>query len=94
MKLQSSNFSPGRFHSRQSSTGGFAVIIVLALVAIALLYAGANSRSLNRLSRQLKALEQNQIHRLKFTTTTNSTVQTLRTNTPVAPLPVTVSNPE
>jgi len=94
MKIQSSNISPGRIPSRQRNNGGFAVIIVLALIAIALLYAGANSRSLNRLSRQLKALERNQIHRLDSTTATNSTVQTLRTNTPAAPLPGTVPNPE
>ena len=95
MKLQPAiNTSPGRVRSRQRSNGGFAVIIMLALVSIAVVYAAANTRSLNRLSRQLKALEQKQIYRLNSTTATNNIVRSLGTNAPSNPLPAAISTPE
>jgi hypothetical protein len=63
---------------------GVAVIVVLALLAIMLLYAGANTRSLRDLGRELKLLERQQIKRL------NARVG--GTNAPTAQFPAAETN--
>jgi hypothetical protein len=52
------------------------VIVVIALLAIILVYVAGNLRTLNILGRELKLLEQQQIRRLQ--------AATLRTNAPPA----------
>ena len=44
---------------------GSAVIVVLALLAIILVYVAGNLRTLNNLGRELKLVERQQIHRLQ-----------------------------
>ena len=51
--------------SRQS---GSAVIVVMALLAIILVYVAGNLRTLNSLDRELKLLERQQIRRLQAAT--------------------------
>ena len=64
---------------------GVAVIVVLALLAIILLYIGANARTLYYLGRDLKLIERQQLRRL---------AQPLsRTNSIPAPNPRTTSQP-
>ena len=43
---------------------GMAVVVVLALIAVLLIYVAANLRSLGLLDRELKRVEQKQIQRL------------------------------
>ena len=51
--------------------GGMAVIVMLALLSIMLIWIGASMRSLNRLDRELKLLDQRQTRRLAAMNTTN-----------------------
>ena len=46
---------------------GMAVIVVLALVAIVLIYVAGNLRALHNLGGELKLVERRQIHRLQNT---------------------------
>jgi hypothetical protein len=55
---------------------GSAVIVVMALLAIILIYVAGNLRTLTNLGRELKLLERQQIHRLQSAS--------LRTNPPPA----------
>jgi len=48
---------------------GFTVLIVLVLMAIVLIYIGANVRSLHQLNREMKLIERRQVQRLKLQTT-------------------------
>jgi hypothetical protein len=64
-----------RISPRRRQTGS-AVIIVMALLAIILVYVAGNLRTLNSLGRELKLLELQQIRRLQTVTQ--------RTNTPPA----------
>ncbi len=78
MKLRSLHTSRVTFHAsrplrRQS---GSAVIIVLALIAIMLVYVAANMRTLYNLGSELRLLERKQVQRLK--------TATQRTNSPPA----------
>ena len=50
--------------SPQSNRSGLATIIVLAVIAIMLVYITANVRALNTLDKELKLVEQKQIKRL------------------------------
>ncbi len=59
---------------------GSAVIVVIAIVAILLIYIGGNLRTLHLLSRDLKQIEQKQIRRVS--------VQQPATNAPPAAVPV------
>jgi hypothetical protein len=71
MKLLSPHSNPAKVHRQQ---GGSAVIVVMALVAILLLYVAGNLRTLDHLSRELKLLEKKQVRRLQATyPLTNST---------------------
>lgn len=47
------------------SSRGSAVIVVLALLALLLVYVNANLTSLHRLGRDLKAIERHQLRRLQ-----------------------------
>jgi hypothetical protein len=49
--------------SQKRQHRGMAVIVVLALVSILLIYITANIRTLNQLGRDLKLIEQKQLHR-------------------------------
>ncbi len=50
---------------RYQGRSGSAVIVVLALLAIMLVYVAANTKTLYHLSRELKLVERHQIHRLE-----------------------------
>lgn len=54
--------APG--HCGGSRERGSAVIVVIAILAILLIYIGGNIRTLHLLSRDLKQIEQKQIRRL------------------------------
>jgi hypothetical protein len=55
------------------SSRGSAVVVVLALLALVLLYVDANLTSLHRLGRDLRAIERHQLKRLQtLTSQTNS----------------------
>ncbi len=75
-------FSPRRHES------GSAIIVVLALLAIIMIYVASNLRTLDNLDRELKLVERQQLHRLQaaarpthslpgITGTTNSIPQPL-----------------
>jgi hypothetical protein len=69
---------------------GSAVIVVMALLAIILVYVAGNLRTLHNLGRELRFIEQQQIRRLhKVTQTTNAAPAiTVATNTvPRSPSP-------
>lgn len=44
--------------------GGSAVVVILILLGIMLIFAAANTATVNWLTRQVKLVEQQQIHRL------------------------------
>ena len=52
-------------HRPRRGERGSAVIVVIALLAIVLLYLGANVRTLNSLGRELKLIERQQTRRLE-----------------------------
>jgi hypothetical protein len=52
------------FSRKRPAQRGVAVIVVLALLAIILLYVGANARTLYYLGRELKLVERQQLQRL------------------------------
>lgn len=59
-----------KIHSPSSRRGerGVAVIVVLAFLAIILLYLAANNQSLVQLKRQIKLTEQHQLKRTQVVT--------------------------
>jgi len=58
-------FTPNAYRlSKRAKQRGVAVIVVLALLAIILLYIGANARTLYYLGREIKLIERQQIQRL------------------------------
>jgi hypothetical protein len=52
--------------------GGFAVLVVLALLTLVLIFVGANLRTLDILKRELKLVERQQIRRLNSSQTTTN----------------------
>ncbi len=50
--------------SQRRSSGGFAVLVVLALLAVMLMLIAANTAVLNRVEQDLKGVEKRQIQRL------------------------------
>jgi hypothetical protein len=66
--------------------GGSAVIVMLALLALILVFASANMRSLANLERETRKIEQKQIRRLEAHGATNAVVAlaTAGTNAPAA----------
>jgi hypothetical protein len=51
-----------------------AVIVVIALIAIVLVYVGGNARTLDQLGRELKLVEKQQIRRLRGPAPVTNTV--------------------
>ena len=66
-------------HSRvtDQSRRGMAVIIVLAFLAIILIYLAANARTLHWLARDLELVEQKQVQRLAGTNIKTNSIQAL-----------------
>ena len=75
-------FHASRFTRRES---GSAVIVIMALLAILLLYMAYNIQTLANLGRELRLLERQQTHRLQATAP--------KTNSPPAVIISTNSNP-
>lgn len=67
--------------SRRTNRSGMATIIVLAVLAIMLVYITANIRALNTLDKELKLVEQKQLKRLAVQNT--KTLSAANTNTAV-----------
>jgi hypothetical protein len=67
MKLPAIHAPRSALHARRSRArrSGSAVIIVLALLAIILIYVAANLRTLYTLSSELRLLERRQVQRLQ-----------------------------
>ena len=65
--------------SRRTNRSGMATIIVLAVLAIMLVYITANIRALNTLDKELKLVEQKQLKRLAVQNT--KTLSATNTNT-------------
>jgi hypothetical protein len=59
------------------SQSGMAVIIVLAFLAIILIYLAANARTLHWLERDLKLIEQKQVQRLAGTNIKTNSIKAL-----------------
>jgi len=76
-----------RPHQPQQS--GSAVIVVLALLALMLIYIAANSRTLSSLGRELKLLELQQIHRLETTPARTNSPPSITVGTNAVPQPAT-----
>ncbi len=80
MKLQNLHRTAGSVRPKARNTErGMAIIVVLALLSIILLYLAASARTLHLLGRDLRQVEQQQVHRL--VTATNATASTAGTNT-------------
>jgi hypothetical protein len=75
---------PTRCRRRQA---GSAVIVVMALLAIILVYVAGNLRTLNSLGRELKLLEHQQTHRLQTNTQTTNTLPATVIGTNSVPKP-------
>jgi hypothetical protein len=78
MKLLPFHASRFTFHVSTSTPNrrrqsGSAVIIVMALLAIILVYVAGNLRTINSLGRELKLLERQQTRRLQRVTQTTNT---------------------
>jgi hypothetical protein len=54
-----------RFPKRAGREQGSAALVVIAIVAIVLLYVASNLRTLDHLNREIKLVERRQIHRLE-----------------------------
>jgi hypothetical protein len=82
--------------STRRSQDGSAVIVVIALLAIILIYVGSNLRTLNRLGYEINRVERHQIRRLQ-TLATNSTatfeLQSPKPTERTGPEPAPSSNP-
>ena len=82
MKLLPYHASRFTFHDSTATPirrrqSGSAVIIVMALLAIILVYVAGNLRTINSLGRELKLLEQQQTRRLQRATQTTNTPPTI-----------------
>ncbi len=95
MKLRPQSENPSsRARIDRRSERGIATIIVLAILSVAIFYTAANARSLNRLSRQLKQLEQKQVQRLNGASATHNAGQVPLTNALPSALPTASSAPD
>ena len=81
-----SSFHASRPPRRQS---GSAVIVVMALLAIILIYVAGNLRTLTNLGRELKLLERQQIHRLQNVAPRTNSVPAITVRTNSIPRPLT-----
>jgi type II secretory pathway pseudopilin PulG len=82
MKLPSVHASPPR--CRQA---GSAVIVVMALLAIILVYVASNLRTLNSLGRELKLLERQQTRRLQTAVRATNSPPAITVATNTVPTP-------
>jgi hypothetical protein len=81
---------PARNHSRSHrQKGGFAVIVILALLGLVLGFLVANSQALSGLGSDLNMLEKKQIRRLNESATNSAVISPLeiKTNTPPVSTP-------
>ena len=80
------------FNPTRQRRDGTAVIVMLALLSIILVYAAANIRSLSRLDREIKLVDQRQIRRWNAISATNATflaaLTMANTNAPATNAPV------
>ena len=68
-------------------SGGFAVIVLLALLALVLIFVGFNMRTLDNLKREVRAVERQQIQRVQRSQTiTNTGAMFTATNTIAPPV--------
>jgi hypothetical protein len=88
--FRGAGFQAGRRYARPAKrTGheqGSAAMVVIAIVAIVLLYVASNLRTLDHLNREIKQVERRQIRRLEHVSiSTNSVTDGA---SPVVPAPV------
>jgi hypothetical protein len=69
MKITPSTTGPRSPHRRER---GFAFVVVLALLAILLIYVNGNMRALHGLDQELKLTERQQVKRLNALSATNA----------------------
>jgi hypothetical protein len=60
---------------RPTRQSGTAVIVVLVIIAILMIYVAGNIRTLHNVGKELKLIEQKQVHRLDKLQTSNSKPQ-------------------
>jgi len=70
--LRTSRRQPPRKPTHQS---GMAVIVVLMIIALLMIYVAGNLRTLNNVGKELKLIEQKQVHRLEKAQPSNSKPQ-------------------
>jgi len=89
--FRATRFQSGRHNvSRAKHAGreqGSAAMVVIAIVAIVLLYVASNLRTLDHLNREIKLVERRQIHRLEHVRISTNSVT--HRAAPAAPAPVT-----
>ncbi len=66
---------------------GMAVIIVIALISIILIYITINIRTLHSLGRELKRIDQHQVHRLQAVTAATNALPATNLAPPAAQSP-------
>ncbi len=80
--------SPGhRIKARRRHEQGSAALVVIAILAIVLIYVASNLKTLEHLNREIKLVERRQIHRLQsISISTNSVTPTVApvTNKPAS----------
>ena len=69
--------------SKQRHESGSAAIVVVALLAIVLLYVGSTLQTLNHLDRDIKLVEKRQLRRLEHLNATNSVAIASALNAPI-----------
>ena len=80
--FRGTKFQAGRHNSRPAKRMGHeqgsAAMVVIAIVAIVLLYVASNLRTLDHLNHEIKLVERRQIHRLeRVGISTNSVTQSI-----------------
>ena len=83
------NLSPFHASRPPRRQSGSAVIVVMALLAIILIYVAGNLRTLTNLGRELKLLERQQIHRLQNVAPKTNSVPAITVRTNSIPRPLT-----
>ena len=73
---------PANFRRSRRSLGGSAVIVLLALLSVMLMLIAINTATLNRLTREVKALEKRQTQRLDPSSKTPLRPSQTATNAP------------
>lgn len=73
--------------SRRSRQDGSAVIVIMVLLAMMLIYVGANLKTLHALQRELKLIEIRQVQRVQARAVAPSQGNTVSTNAALAKMP-------